>query len=284
MVFLDSAVELAPSDYDESGYYSPRAALLRGWVRPVMGAFNRLRLWMVERVWQAEPGRLLDVGCGKGRFLAAARAAGWEVVGLEPTERSWRVAVEEFELDVIPELFRDDHFPDDHFDVVTMWHTLEHIPDPVQVVQAIYDWLVPGGMVVIAVPNYDSFQARLGQDLWFQLDPPHHLYHFTPRTVKQLLTVSGFAESATHFFYPELNEFSMMQTVLNRLGFSPNLLFNLLKRNRAGLPSSRSALALNLIGAVAFLGITWPALLLMTQVEQWLGRGGTMVLAARKPL
>jgi hypothetical protein len=147
----------------------------------------------------------------------------------------------------------------------------------------VHRWLVPGGLAVVAVPNIASIQSRLGGPLWFHLDPPRHLSHFNPQTAVRLMIACGFEAPQVHFFYPELNELGMVQTVLNRLGFSPNLLFNLVKRNRSGLPSSGLVLALNLAGALLLLGTTWPLLLLMTRLEEWIGRGGTMVLVASKP-
>ncbi|RLG45697.1 MAG: hypothetical protein DRN92_06510 [Thermoproteota archaeon] len=282
-VFLDPAIESEAAHYEESGYYSHRPPIMGMAIGPMMGWFNRLRLWMVERAWRRSPGRLLDIGCGRGRFLACARDAGWECMGVEPMERSWRVAVEEYGLQVMTEPLRDDHFAPESFEVVTLWHTLEHIPDPLHVMRNVQRWLVSGGLAVIAVPNIASLQSLLGGPLWFHLDPPRHLSHFTPQTAASLLTSCGFETPEVYFFYPELNEFGMVQTILNRLGFSPNLLFNLLKRNRDGLPSSKAALVLNLVGVLLFLCMTWPLLLLMTWLEEWVGRGGTMVLMARKP-
>jgi SAM-dependent methyltransferase len=283
-VFLDQKVSPEASHYDESGYYDRRASLLADVIEPLMNLLNRLRLLIVERAWRRPPGRILDIGCGKGRFLAQARKAGWECMGIEPTERSWRVAVQEYGLDVVTKPLKDDHFSPQSFEVVTLWHTLEHIPDPVSVMSSAYRWLVPGGLAVVAIPNIASLQARLGGSLWFHLDPPRHLSHFTPKTANRLLVSCGFENPQVRFFYPELNGFGMIQTVLNRLGLSPNFLFNLLKRNQAGLPPSRAMLALNLAGVLLLLCATWPLLLLMTWLEEWTGQGGTMVLMARRPL
>lgn len=282
-VFLDPAVGGMAVHYDESGYYSRQPPLLGQWIDRLMAGFHRLRLWMVQRAWRRPPGRLLDIGCGKGKFLVAAQAAGWECTGVEPTERSWRVAVEQYHLRVLNEPLRDDHFSPHSFEIITMWHALEHIPDPLRTMKAVARWLTPGGLAVIAVPNIASLQAQLGGPLWFHLDPPRHLSHFTPQTAIRLLAMCGFSTPQVQFFYPELNEFGMVQTFLNRLGFSPNLLFNLLKRNRAGLPPSVAGLALNVAGAALVLAVTWPWLFLATWMEEWLGRGGTMVLVARKP-
>jgi SAM-dependent methyltransferase len=282
-IFLDPAVEPVAAHYDESGYYSRRAPIFAAPIDWMMGLFNYLRLQIVEQVWRQPPGRLLDVGCGKGRFLVAARQAGWQSTGIEPTERSWRVAVETYGLEVLHELLRDDLFPPEHFEVVTMWHTLEHIPDPVAALRTVEHWLVPGGLAVVAVPNIASLQARLGGPLWFHLDPPRHLSHFTPRTGARLFSEAGFETPRAHFLYPELNEFGMLQTVLNRVGTSPNLIFNLLKRNRLGLPASRAALAGNLAGTLLFATVVGVPLLLLEWLSEAAGRGGTMVFAGFKP-
>ena len=85
------------------------------------------------------------------------------------------------------------------------------------------------------------------------------------------------------FFYPELNDLGMIQTVLNRAGFSSNFLFNLLKRNQAGLPRERARLVLNAVGITVALVVSWPLLFFVTRVEELTGRGGTLVATAWKP-
>jgi SAM-dependent methyltransferase len=282
-VFLAPSIEPGATHYEESGYYSRRSPLLEGIIGPAMGLFNYLRLWMVQRAWRRPPGRLLDIGCGKGRFLACAYEAGWECLGVEPTERSWHVAIEKYGLQVVTEPLQDDHFAPESFEVVTLWHTLEHIPEPARVMRNVHKWLKPTGLAVVAIPNIASLQANIGGPLWFHLDPPRHLSHFTTKTATKLLTSCGFDKPGVHFFYPELNDFGMVQTILNRLGFSPNLLFNLLKRNWAGLPRSKARLVLNILGALLTTFIAWPILLAMARLEEWIGRGGTVVLVSSKP-
>jgi hypothetical protein len=123
----------------------------------------------------------------------------------------------------------------------------------------------------------------LGRELWFHLDAPRHLSQFTPSSIGRLVSMCGFREMALRFFFPELNDLGMIQTVCNRIGFSPNFVFNMLKRNSEGLPATVGGISANAIGVVGMLGLSWPCLVLATRLEEMVGRGGTMIATARKP-
>ncbi len=119
------------------------------------------------------------------------------------------------------------------FDVVTMWHVLEHLPEPVAALERAAELLAPGGRLIVSVPNNDSWQARLGGDDWLHLDIPRHIYHFTPRS----LTLARGAGRSSHVerighLYPEMEISGCVQTALNRIGVDPDLLYRFAKRDR----------------------------------------------------
>ncbi len=142
------------------------------------------------RRWKDGPGvRLLDVGSGYGDFLHHALQAGWQVRGFEfspavaeTCRKKYGIAVE------VGEIF-DLRLPDNSFDVVAMWHVLEHMRDPLAVLVRCYELLAPGGLLAIEVPNL-NFLAR--KSYRYPLSVTLHLYHFSPATLSALVRMSGF--------------------------------------------------------------------------------------------
>jgi 2-polyprenyl-3-methyl-5-hydroxy-6-metoxy-1,4-benzoquinol methylase len=132
-----------------------------------------------------QTGRILDVGCATGYFLDIAKRNGWETVGTEKNEYALNIAKEQFGLYVKPEehIYK---FPKDSFDVITLWHVLEHLEYLNEIMEKIYSLIVSDGIVVIAVPNYSSYDARHYKKYWAGYDTPRHLWHFTPKTMELL--------------------------------------------------------------------------------------------------
>ena len=131
------------------------------------------------------PGRLLDFGCGTGAFLNLCQSNGWTVRGLEPDAGAQTVAAEKYGLTVEdPVRIRD--LPDDHFDVITLWHVLEHVPRLSETIEELKQTLSPTGTLVVAVPNCASLDARIYGTHWAAYDVPRHLYHFRPDDIRRL--------------------------------------------------------------------------------------------------
>jgi 2-polyprenyl-3-methyl-5-hydroxy-6-metoxy-1,4-benzoquinol methylase len=136
--------------------------------------------------------RLLDFGCGSGGYLRRMAALGWSVTGLDTAEHVVAVARDETGCDAIAGSLPHPDLPPASFDVVTMWQSLEHVHDPLAILREALRVLVPGGTLVVAVPNFESFSARLFGEHWFGLDLPRHLTHFTAATLREMLQVAGF--------------------------------------------------------------------------------------------
>lgn len=139
-------------------------------------------------------GRVLDIGCAGGGYLLALRQLGWDVHGVEMTPALARYAREQFGLDVrtgAAEVALAE-FPDGYFDVITMWHVLEHLANPSGVLAEVCRLLKPGGRLMLEVPNFHSLSRLILRTYWFPLELPRHLYHFTPQTVAAMLTKAGF--------------------------------------------------------------------------------------------
>ncbi|RAK63267.1 methyltransferase [Hymenobacter edaphi] len=130
-------------------------------------------------------GRVLDYGCGTGYFLHAAKEAGWQIAGFEPNDSARRLAEQNTAQPIAHgELSQ---FAPASFDVITLWHVLEHILDLNATLEQLVTLLKPDGILVIAVPNAESPDAQYYREQWAAYDVPRHLYHFTAKTVGRLL-------------------------------------------------------------------------------------------------
>ncbi len=141
--------------------------------------------------WQGQ-GRLLDFGCGGGSYLERMHRQGWEVLGVDSSPAAVERVQSVLGLPALLGSLPHEHLRPQSFDVITMWHSLEHVHWPTEVLRAAYNLLVPGGTLVVAVPNIDSLAFRWFGSSWFGLDLPRHLTHFSPWTLHLILERAGF--------------------------------------------------------------------------------------------
>jgi 2-polyprenyl-3-methyl-5-hydroxy-6-metoxy-1,4-benzoquinol methylase len=141
--------------------------------------------------WHGQ-GRLLDFGCGGGSFLKRMADQGWQVTGLDAAVGAVRQVQQELGLTALVGSLPHPELAPGSFDVVTMWHSLEHVHDPLTILREAYQLLVPGGKLIVACPNIASWPFRWFGSNWFGLDLPRHLVHFTPQTLTQMLAAAGF--------------------------------------------------------------------------------------------
>lgn len=155
-------------------------------------AMQRSRVERIEEYTKGRRGKLLDVGCATGFFLACARARGWDVQGVEISEYAADYAREKLQLNVWVGKLEDLNLPNEGFDVVTMYHSLEHHPNPLRSLKAIRHSLKRGGWLVVELPNFGGFDARWLRSRWEGLRVPYHLYHFSAQTLTRILEEAGF--------------------------------------------------------------------------------------------
>ena len=137
------------------------------------------------------PGRLLDIGCGSGRYLATMRELGWQPEGLTMVAEQGNALEDQMGIPVLEGSIQD--LPDDReYDAITLWHVLEHLPDPTWDLARIRRHLKPGGRLAIGVPVMDSFEAETLGPQWMGFEVPRHLLFFTRERLRQLLEETGF--------------------------------------------------------------------------------------------
>ncbi|MBF0320314.1 MAG: class I SAM-dependent methyltransferase [Nitrospirae bacterium] len=179
-------------------------------------------------------GRILDIGCGRGLFLNVMKGDGWDVAGVEFDEATASNAASYYGIDVIAGEPHTWKFEAASFDVITLNHVLEHIPDPKELIQACHRLLKDNGLLVVAVPNLDGMQSKVGKKNWFHLDVPYHLHHFTDNGVSSLLSALSFNIVRKRHFDLEYSPFGWLQTLLNMSGVEKNMLYAFLKEPRQG--------------------------------------------------
>ncbi len=157
--------------------------------------FDRFRL--KDRLRKIEQltskGNLLDVGCATGIFMEMARNKGWNCYGIELSEFTANYCRNELKLNVVTGTLDKVSYPRSHFNVITLFHVLEHIADPVTFLRKdVHPILKSGGLLVIETPNFASLESRTNKKQWSDLKPREHIYQFTPSTLKKVIEKSGF--------------------------------------------------------------------------------------------
>ena len=247
----------------------------RGYSPLIMGV---LRMFYLARVncWhrmRAKPGMALEIGCGPGLMLEAMARKGWRVKGLERTEAVATFAREKFGLDVTSEDLNDlPAVPT--YDLIILFNVLEHLSNPIALLKACSERLNQGGKIIINVPNFKSTQARFSKELWLHLDPPRHLFHFSPESLQKLLSNIGMKGHSFSFVSLEHDPFGWVESLINRITRRQNTLTLFLM----GLKPFCPRVALSMVLATVLAG---PALLL--SIISWLtGDGALFQVVAEK--
>lgn len=179
--------------------------------------------------------KLFDLGSGSGAFAHYVANIGHQVVAFDISESNRKHYLETENLKFVVGDFNQDilskaDVEKGSFDVVTMWHSLEHSYDPVESIKVAYELLKTGGRLVISVPNYNSLQRRIAGQRWVYLNIPFHLFHFTSDGLIRLLESSGFDIVKQYNLSFEYEFFGAFQSLLNLYTRSTNYYYNIRKK------------------------------------------------------
>lgn len=268
-------------------YVSPRpegAELSRFYFREYYRGSGRLaaafEFLKSARVVAGRPaGRLLDVGCGDGAFLEAMQKRGWEGWGVETAQDGAALARARPGLTIIEKPLPGGGLPAGQFDMVTLWHSIEHMEDPAAVLNEARRVLKDGGTLFLAFPNGASWEFSLFGARWFHLDMPRHLHLFSPRGMERLLAACGFQVERIDGWAWDYNVFGFVQSALNAVSFETNRLYKTLKGQKLSVGAAARtwdlAVLLFLAAPLAALGAVFSA------VAALVGRAACVEVYAR---
>lgn len=261
------------SRYYGNTYYGKKGSRFPGPMESLIRFFRQRRVDEMTRPF-GSPGAALDIGCGRALTLALLKQRGWRCEGTEFSEELASAARENYGIPVhVQPTLAACGFDAASFDLISMYHVLEHAQNPFNTLIEIRRILKPGGFFHVEVPNLASAQAKLGKGKWFHLDTPRHLWHFDTPTLTALLKEAGFEIVATGSHSLEYGYYGFWQTALNLLTSRMNAIYDLLKGNA---PSMRDLLV-SVVGAIPAAIITFPAEIIACLI----GRGAVIKIVAR---
>ncbi|HBR16116.1 MAG TPA: hypothetical protein DD725_00690 [Deltaproteobacteria bacterium] len=177
--------------YYASDYYVSGAGIKASLERLLTNYFLNKKKNLVKSF--KKNGKILDVGCGDGRFISLfASDEKWNAYGIEPNPVGYDLSSQISKAKIFNMELSECRFPEADFDVITMWHVLEHIYEPNKLLLEIKRILKGEGILIVGVPHISCVGFRLGKKNWFHLDAPRHTYHYNPQTIKMLLNKNGF--------------------------------------------------------------------------------------------
>jgi SAM-dependent methyltransferase len=247
------------------------------WYRPTEGRFSglgdavlkRTRSRLASRLQRVLPGGpVLDVGAGDGTLVEAFRGHGREAVGVDPYASGSNPHVRAVEFE---EMTGD-------WSAVIFWHSLEHLRRPVRALRHAAELTVPGGVLIVAVPNATSLQARLFGDRWFALDLPRHLIHMSPPALLSQLEALGFRIERVSYLRGGQVLFGWLHGLVGRLPGHPDL-YDAIRRDEARQAPQSTVFRLYALAAAV---VALPVALVGTAIEVAARAGGTIYVQARR--
>jgi 2-polyprenyl-3-methyl-5-hydroxy-6-metoxy-1,4-benzoquinol methylase len=183
ITFPKPSLEKLPSYYESDDYISHtdgKRSLFEKMYHFVKGIALKKKLKLINS--QSQKGKLLDIGAGTGDFLAVANSDGWQTVGIEPSTKAKEIAIKKgvnFAQDFAS-------LESNSFDIITMWHVLEHVPNLEEYISELKRLIKSSGTIIIAVPNFKSYDAKYYGEFWAAFDVPRHLWHFSKTAIQKL--------------------------------------------------------------------------------------------------
>jgi 2-polyprenyl-3-methyl-5-hydroxy-6-metoxy-1,4-benzoquinol methylase len=183
MTFPKPSLEKLPSYYESEDYISHtdgKRSLFERMYHFIKNIALKHKLKLINS--QSKKGKLLDIGAGTGDFLVVAKKNGWEITGIEPSAKARSIAINKGVNFATNLSDLESH----SFDVITMWHVLEHVPNLDEYISELKRLIKPSGTILIAVPNFKSFDANYYGKFWAAYDVPRHIWHFSKTAIQKL--------------------------------------------------------------------------------------------------
>ena len=271
--------ELLAKAYGDDYYGEGKEKFDESWIERLLDRFRNRRANLVKK-YIPKTGKVLDIGCGNGRFLGLLNKTGtYEIYGLEMEGGSAERAVTVPNIELKIGALTASDYLSEYFDAITLFHVFEHLSEPKKYLEIISDIIRPNGILVISIPNIASWQAKLFKGRWFHMDAPRHLFFFSPKDLKQHLARMGFELIKEKHFNLEYNPYGTQQSILNCLLKKREVLYEALKGNKQ---YTREYSKLNLFFQQLFFKLTGPLFIAFDGIESSFRKGGTVEFVFRK--
>lgn len=195
--------------------------------------------------------RILDIGCAEGRLLSSFLEYHCECYGVEHPSYPGKRFLNPDKIKYLVGDLESLDLEDGSFHIIILWHVLEHVDKPDEVIKKVYDLLALDGIFILAVPNFSSLEAKVFRHSWFHLDIPWHKYHFTKKSLRYLTEKNNFQEIKSTTFCIEQSVYGLLQSVLNIMGWPRNELYEAMKGsfrlNRALLLFLQSVIGVSIL-------------------------------------
>jgi 2-polyprenyl-3-methyl-5-hydroxy-6-metoxy-1,4-benzoquinol methylase len=271
-----------PGSDEIAGFYPPQYwwdSSGRGPLKKLESVYRKLALYdhvsFIRRAaGKQSPVDLLDVGCGTGTLLGLLQEHGFRTAGVDLSEDAARLAEARSGVRVVAGSLGGAGFPDRSFDVVTLFHVMEHVTNPRQLLAEVSRILKPDGVIVLQVPNIDSWQFRVFRGRWYGLDIPRHVIDYSQGSIWKLLTDSGFLPGRTKHFNLRDNAPALASSLFPSL----DPLSRAARERRTGVPESQVLRWSRHVAYLACVICAYPFAIM----ESVFGRGATVMIEARK--
>lgn len=265
--------------YDDSYYGSGEEKFKEGLIEKMLDYFRMKRAKTIAEII-GNKGKVLDIGCGNGRFLSFVKQLGeMDIYGIEPEGGSARRAGKIPGIHLKKGFLQKEDFASGSMDAITLFHVFEHLTEPKQTLEIISGILKKNGILMMSFPNIDSFQSKLFKGKWLHLDPPRHLFFFSPRDFKNEMKKLGFEVIRERHFSIEYNPFGFQQSLLNCVLKKREVLYESLKGNKEYV---KEYSGLNLMLQNLFFKLTSPVFIFSDLIESAFRKGATVEFVMRK--
>jgi SAM-dependent methyltransferase len=271
-----------PADSEIAGFYPSQywwSSSRPGLLKKLEGIYRRLALrGHVSFISKAAGNRnspyLLDMGCGSASLLGLMKGRGFRVIGVDFSAEAAAVAKTENGVQVLVGSLKDAAFADASFDIVTLFHVMEHVTNPRDVLKEVARILKAGGSIVLQVPNIDSWQFRIFGSKWYGLDIPRHVIDYSSQAMIHLLADAGFAPHRVRHFNLRDNAPALVSSLFPSL----DPVSRSVRQRKRGIHESLAGAWSRHLVYFALVICAYPLAIL----ESTFGRGATIMIEARR--